>query len=116
MNNSAQIPRGVRIVEKKKLIRVIPTRRRQPLLDHCDPPVPAAVSVQEDRFSDEAIRKQTILNKLKSCRRLRITTPPYNHWGWGKVIIAVEGNVLLWFPDVHCHLCFLREEVEVSYR
>jgi hypothetical protein len=76
-----------------------------------DPCEPEPVSTKtEDRFDENVIRKNTILEKIKSCRRIRITSSPYKDWGYGKVIIAVPEQVLIWFPDVHCHLCFLKEE------
>jgi hypothetical protein len=108
LNISAQIPGGVYIIAKKKLIKVVPTRHKQRLPDPCDPPEPAAH--QEDRFSEETLRKQSTLQQLKTCRRVRITDPPYNNWGYGKIIIAVPGQILLWFPEKFCHLCFLKEK------
>jgi hypothetical protein len=65
----------------------------------------------EDRFDENVLRKKEIIERLQNCKRVRITDFPYNKFGWGKVIIAVPGHVLIWFPSAHTHLCFLREPV-----
>lgn len=100
------------IIAMSKKIIVVPrrshgTRARDP----CDQPEPVEQPVYEDRFDENVIRKNTIFEKIKNCRRIRISTPPYKDWGFGKVIICVPGHILIWFSDVSSHLCFLREEV-----
>ena len=107
---------GIAIIPQLKLFRGTNTRRNKPpARQQCRDPcenyareTPQPVE-SNDRFSHESLRKEKTFDSIKNCRRIRLSDPKYKEWGFGKIIIAVPNQVLIWFPDVNSHLCFTKD-------
>lgn len=105
-------------MQQSQIVRTVHPRSagkpRTKCRDPCDDPVARTAQKSDksaERFSDESMKKLDLLNSIKNCRRIRLTDPKYKDFGYGKIIIATPDQMLMWFPDVHSHLCFTKEPI-----